>query len=68
MTWMFWTALALGIGTMIIGYISSARRWEAFIGMLQHSLLYSLGHVIFTALVFGMLFYAVLYLGRWAFA
>lgn len=60
-----WMALALSVATMIMGYISSATRFEAFIGSLQHGLLYTAGHAIFTTAVFTALFYAALALGRW---
>jgi hypothetical protein len=62
----FSLALALGIATMLMGYFSSAKRYETFIGSLQHGVGYTVGHATFTTAVVSALFYVVLFLGRWA--
>jgi hydrogenase/urease accessory protein HupE len=63
---LIWIALAFGIATMIVGYVSSAERWERFVGSIQYGYVYTLGHAIFTALIFAALYYLVLLFGRWA--
>ena len=67
MTTIGWIALAAGIATMLMGYFSSATRYEAFIGSLQHGAFYTIGHALFTTVVFSVLFYIVLWLATWAF-
>ena len=63
---LIWIALALGTATMIMANVSSAERWERFIGSLQYGRVYIISHAIFTGLILAALYYLVLLLGRWA--
>jgi hypothetical protein len=66
MVTLFWFALALGLATTIMGYISSAAQWHAFVGMLRDGPIFTASHAVITTAILSALFYAVLAFGRWA--
>jgi hypothetical protein len=59
-----WIALALGIATTLVSYVSSAGRANNFTDSLRYGLSYVFANALFTAAIFSGLFYILLWIGK----